>query len=297
MKPYSFDYVAPSSLEDALRLLDAHGGDAKIIAGGQSLIPIMNLRLAAPSVLIDIAGIASLRGIERLADGSISAGAVTPHRHFERSSLIAESLPIVHAAMPWVAHAQIRNRGTLGGSLCHADPAAEWPALCLACEAEMTLVSSRGERVVPAEDFSLGVYETATAPDEILTSVRFAAWPSNRRWGFQEVSRRRGDFAIIGIACLIDVDAAGVCQWARLVVFGAGERPLLLTRAAQSLVGNIVNGAAIQAASETARAEVEPRDDLHASAEYRRELIEVLTRRALMQAMSIGAFEQEGKLA
>lgn len=256
-------------------------------------MPIMNLRLASPSALIDLCGIDALRGIELQPDGAIIAGAMTPHRHFERSPLIAKALPIVHAAMPWIAHVQIRNRGTLGGSLCHSDPAAEWPALCLACEAEMTLASTRGERVVKADAFSLGVYETAVAPDELLVRVRFNPWPENRRWGFQEVSRRRGDFAIVGVACLVDVDAADKCGKARLVVFGAGERPLVMSEAAKVLSGNVVDMDAIRAAAAAAGAEVEPRDDLHASAEYRRELVQVLTRRALTQAMSFKVPDSE----
>ncbi|MDQ2733716.1 MAG: FAD binding domain-containing protein [Pseudomonadota bacterium] len=284
MKPPAFDYAAPLTLEEALELLDQNCDRAKLLAGGQSLVPVMNLRLANPSLLIDLNRIAGLSGLSRAADGALLAGAMTRHRAFERGELVRESHFMLSHAMTLVAHAQIRNRGTVGGSLCHADPAAEWPALCLACEAEMTLASAVGSRVVPAIDFSLGVYTTAVAANEILTSVRFPPWPRGRRWGFQELSRRRGDFAIVGLIALLDFDEQEVCTRSRVVVFGASDVPVVIADAAAFLDGGRIEAAGIAKAARAARAQVQPRSDHHASAEYRSELVEVLTRRALVQA-------------
>jgi carbon-monoxide dehydrogenase medium subunit len=284
LKPPAFDYAAPSTLGEALALLDADLEGAKVLAGGQSLVPVLNLRLANPSVLIDLNRIAGLSGISRADDGAIVAGAMTRHRAFELSMMVRETHPLLSYAMSYVAHAPIRNRGTIGGSLCHADPAAEWPALCLACEAEMTAVRTTGSRVVSAADFSLGVYTTALAPSEILASVRFPSWPAGRRWGFQELSRRRGDFAIVGVICLLDLDAQEHCTRARIVVFGANDRPVAVSEAARILVGGRLEQQHILSAASAARARVETRSDPHASAEYRSELVEVLTRRALLQA-------------
>ena len=287
MKPPAFEYAAPSTLEEALALLDADLDGAKLLAGGQSLVPVLNLRLASPSLVIDLNRISGLSGLEWSDDGALLAGAMTRHRDFEVSDVVRQTHPLLSKAMSYVAHVPIRNRGTIGGSLCHADPAAEWPALCLACEAEMTIIGSTGPRTVSAEQFSLGVYMTALAPNEILASVRFPPWPRSRRWGFQELSRRRGDFAIVGVACLLDLDAHERCSWARVVVFGAGDVATVVSNAAERLVGNRIDPQSIRAASSAARAQVETRSDHHASAEYRSELVEVLTRRALLQAAGI----------
>lgn len=285
MKPPAFDYAAPATLAEALALLDANVDGAKLLAGGQSLVPVLNLRLASPSMLIDLNRIAGLSGLSRAEDGALVAGAMTRHRMFEVGELARESHPLLSHAMTYVAHAQIRNRGTIGGSLCHADPAAEWPALCLACEAEMTLANTQGSRVVPAVEFSQGVYTTALAANEILTTVRFPVWPHGRRWAFQELSRRRGDFAIVGVIALVDLDEQEVCTRARVVVFGAGDAPVAAVDAAARVVGQRIEPPAAVAAARTARAQVQTRSDHHASADYRSELVEVLTRRALLQAV------------
>lgn len=287
MKPPAFDYAAPATLAQALALLGENVDDAKLLAGGQSLVPVLNLRLASPSLLIDLNRTAGLSGLSRAEDGALVAGAMTRHRDFEVSRLVRETHPLLGHAMAYVAHAQIRNRGTVGGSLCHADPAAEWPALCLTCEAEMTLATAAGTRVVRSADFSQGVYTTALAANEILTSVRFPAWPPGRRWGFQELSRRRGDFAIVGAIALLDLDAQELCTRARVVVFGASDAPVVVADAAACLVGRPIEASVIRAAACAAQAQVQTRSDHHASADYRSELVEVLTRRTLSQAAGL----------
>jgi carbon-monoxide dehydrogenase medium subunit len=285
VKPCRFDYVAPATLDEALRLLDQHRDDAKLLAGGQSFIPVMNFRLASPAVLIDLNRIQELAGLTQAHDGSISAGAMTRHRVFEQSELVRSGLSLIHAAMPYIAHVQIRNRGTIGGSLAHADPSAEWGALCVALEATVTMASSEGERDVAAADFLQGVYATLLEPNEILTRVRFPAWPARRRWGFTELSRRRGDFAIVGAVCTIDVDENERCSAARVVVFGAGDKPVVIEAAGELLAG-APDAQRSAEVGRLARSVVETRSDHHASAAYRSELVEVLTRRAIDQALN-----------
>jgi CO/xanthine dehydrogenase FAD-binding subunit len=267
-------------------LLNENRDSAKIIAGGQSLVPVLNLRLASPSLLIDLNRIPEIAGISIASDGSLVAGAMTRHRTFERSAEVGQTHPLVQHAAGFIAHAQVRNRGTIGGSLCHADPAAEWPAICLVCDAEITLANSAGQRTIAAEDFSLGVYTTALREDEILVNVRFPRSRAGRRWGFEEVSRRHGDFAIVGVACLLDIDTRGDCTAARIVVFGAGDRPTLVHEAAFALINTQLGPQVLANAGRIARERVEARSDHHASSEYRSELVEVLTRRALGQAFA-----------
>ncbi|MEO6032395.1 MAG: xanthine dehydrogenase family protein subunit M [Burkholderiaceae bacterium] len=286
MKPPVFDYFSPASVDEALALLGEHGDNAKLLAGGQSLMPALNFRLAAPAALIDLNPLDALAGVQMAPDGRLVAGAMTRHRFFETSALIAQRLPLVHHAMASVAHVAIRNRGTIGGSLCYADPSAEWPALCLACDAEMVLQSSRGIRRLPAAEFSLSLFTTALAPTEMLVQVVFPAWPATRRWGFQEIARRHGDFAIVGIACLLDVEPSGVCTQARIVAFGVNDSPLLLRAAAAELTGRTPTERHVRNAALNARHVVECRSDHHASAQYRSELVQALTARALTQALN-----------
>jgi len=287
VKPCAFDYAAPATITEAARLLDTHADGAKLIAGGQSLAPALNFRLASPRLLIDLNRIPALSGIVRRDDGSWRAGAMTRHRAFERSTLVAGLAPLVHAVMPSIAHVQIRNRGTIGGSLAHADPAAEWPALCLACEAELTLTSVDGSRDLPADSFSRGVFSTALMPNEILSAIRFPAWPATRRWGFQEIARRHGDFALAGVMCTVDLDDTRRCAAARIVVFGVADKPTLVPEASAVLTGRLPDLALAREAGRIARARIVPRGDLHASAAYRAELVDVLTRRALVQAFAL----------
>jgi carbon-monoxide dehydrogenase medium subunit len=286
VKPCAFDYAAPATIAEAAQLLDTHADGAKLIAGGQSLAPALNFRLASPSLLIDLNRIPTMTGIERRDDGSWRAGAMTRHRAFERSALIAALAPLVHAVMPSIAHVQIRNRGTIGGSLAHADPAAEWPALCLACAAEFTLTSVDGSRTLAADSFSRGVFSTALMQNEIISAIEFPAWPAARRWGFQEIARRHGDFALAGAICTVDLDDEARCRDARIVVFGVADGPSLVPEASAALAGRRPSLALAREAGRIARARSVPRGDLHASAAYRAELVEVLTRRALMQAFA-----------
>lgn len=286
MKPAAFDYRAPGSLQEALAILDAHAETAKLLAGGQSLVPVLNFRLASPALLIDLNRIPALAGIREEPDGSLVVGAMTRSRALETSALVRRANPLLHAAMPHIAHAQIRNRGTLGGSLAHADPAAELPAVCVACEAQLTIRNATGARTLAAGDFFTSFFSTALQANEILTEVRFPAWPAARRAGFVEFSRRHGDFALVGVALTIDLDGAGRCAGARIVIFGAEDLPRLMSESAQALQGELPNAKRIAEAARIAGARVVARADHHASAEYRSELVEVLTRRALEQALA-----------
>ncbi|MDO8278539.1 MAG: xanthine dehydrogenase family protein subunit M [Burkholderiaceae bacterium] len=286
MKPPKFQYEAPSSLKEALGRMAELGDTAKFLAGGQSLVPAMNMRLATPEYLIDLGRIEALRGIRELPDGGVQAGALTTHAAFERSELLQRRMPLIPAVMRFVAHAQIRNRGTIGGSLAHADPAAEWQAVCIALDATVVVTSAQGQRRVKAADFTQGVYTTDLQPGELIEAVEFPAWPAQRRWGFEEVSRRLGDFAITGALCTLELDAGGLCKQARCVVFAASPKPVVIEAASALLNGRIVTDEAIAAVALAARAAVEPMSDHHASAEYRLELVETLTARVLRQALS-----------
>jgi CO/xanthine dehydrogenase FAD-binding subunit len=266
VKPAPFEYRAPRSVPEAIALLVAHGDTAKLLAGGQSLVPVLNFRLASPALLIDLNRIPELAGISETRQGGLEIGAMTRNRAIEKSTVVRRRNPLLHEAMPFIAHAQIRNRGTIGGSLAHADPAAELPAVALVCGAEICLQGPKGKRTLPAADFFLGLFTTALGPDEILTAVRFPPWPAGRRHAFLEVSRRHGDFAIVGVAALVEGSEA------RVAIFGAEDMPRLMT-------------GTVSALPKIAAATVQPRGDHHASAQYRRELVEVLTRRALEKAM------------
>ncbi len=285
MKPASFDYLAPTSLEEALALL-ADNPDAKLIAGGQSFVPVMNFRLASPPLLIDLNRIPSLAYINSDSTG-LRIGAMTRNRALETSDVVRSANPLLSAAMPWIAHVAIRNRGTMGGSLSNADPAAELPAIAMVCDAEFTLDRRTGARTVKATDFFQGLFSTALAPDEILTRIRFPAWPANRRHGFFEVSRRHGDFAIVGAAVTLDLDANGRVAAARIGVFGAADTPVLVPDAAAALIGKNSTETTefAREAGRIARARITPRADHQASSDYRAELIETLVRRALEQAL------------
>ncbi len=289
MKPAAFDYRAPESLDQALALLAAQPA-AKLLAGGQSLVPVLNFRLAAPPLLVDLRRIPGLARIALEPDGALTVGAMARHRVFERDARVRASQPLAAAAVPHIGHVAIRNRGTIGGSLCHADPAAEWPAVALACGATMTIAGPGGTRTVGAEDFFTGLFETAVGAGEILTAVRFPVWPARRRHGFVEVARRHGDFALVGVAAAVDLDELGDVAAARIAVFGAADAPVLAREAAHVLVGRHGEGA-VREASRIARARIPARADHHASAEYRAELIEVLVRRALEQALGIARAE------
>lgn len=286
MKPAPFDYVAPDSLENALSTMRQHGYDAKILAGGQSLIPLLNFRLAKPAVLVDLNRVEDLDFVRTTPEGGLRIGAMTRQCRLEQDPLISERAPLLAETAPFIAHPQIRNRGTLGGTLAHADPAAELPTVALALEARFRLQTDTGERWVDAQDFFVGLLTTALTPEEILVEIEVPPPPLLTGWSFLEISRRHGDYALAGLAARISLDAAGVCTAARLVFLSAGDGPLIATAAADSLVGEKLDERLIEEiARQVAELEVEPTGDIHASAEFKRHLCRVLANRALQTAV------------
>jgi len=286
MKPPPFKYHAPASLPEALDLMAQYGYDAKVLAGGQSLVPTMNFRLSNPSVLIDINRIPDMAGIQSW-NGGLSIGALTRHVQVEKSPKVLDKLPLLTATMPKIAHPQIRNRGTFGGSLAHADPAAELPALLRAVKGQVKAQSAHGERWINADDFFVDFFTTALQPDEILTEVRLPGLAPRSGWAMDEVSRRHGDFALVGVITVVRVDANGVCEEARMVFFGVGDGPMLAETAAGVLRGEKSTAEAIQTAAEAAaEKDVDPPTDVHATALFRRHLVKVLAQRTLTQAFA-----------
>ena len=237
MKPAPFAYVAPRSLAEALELLAHHGDAAKVLAGGQSLLPVLNFRLAQPAVLVDVNRVPELDFLTATADGGLAMGALTRQSRLEREPLVAERAPLLAEAVHHIAHPQIRSRGTVGGSLAHADPAAELPALSLALGARLRLVREAGERWVDAADFYTGLFSTALEPDELLAEVVWPALPPGSGWAFEEEARRHGDYAMVGVAAVVTLDAGGVCSDARLVYLSVADGPFPATAAAAVLVG------------------------------------------------------------
>jgi CO/xanthine dehydrogenase FAD-binding subunit len=289
MKPPSFDYAAPTSVTEAVGLLQQHDGEAKILAGGQSLMPLLNMRLARPGLLVDVARIPELSYI-READGGLAIGAMTRQRAVEHSELVQKRHPLLHTATRHIAHPQNRNQGTVGGSLAHADPAAEYPALALALEARFRAVGPQGERTISAADFFVTYLTTALEPTEVLTEVWLPALAPRTGWSFQEVARRHGDFALAGVVATLTLDGAGRCLPARVVLFGVGATPLRAPDAEQAVRGEKPGRDLFEEAGRRAAAAVdEPLSDVHASAEYRRDLARVLTRRALTEAAARAA--------
>lgn len=286
MKPVKFDYFAPVSLAEALGLLAQYGEDAKILAGGQSLMPMMNMRLVRPRVIVDINRIGEIAYISPGRDGVLAIGALTRQRQLEQSSVVQESVPLLAAGMPFIGHTQIRNRGTIGGSLAHSDPAAELPALSVALGGEFVLAGDGRERVVSAADFFVTHLTTALEPVEILTEIRLPTTNGRWRWGFQEVCRRQGDFALVGVIAMLQLDGGGVCQAARIVLFGVGGTPVRMSNAEDILVGSSVGGETRGEVAEVVSQELDPFSDIHASARYRKEVGGVLTRRALEAALA-----------
>jgi carbon-monoxide dehydrogenase medium subunit len=286
MKPAPFEYHRPDSVDQALALLAEHGYDAKLLAGGQSLVPAMNFRLAAPAVLIDLNRVPGLDGIAE-ADGGLRLGAMVRQRAAERSPLVASRAPLLTEALPYVAHAQIRNRGTIGGTLAHADPAAEIPAIMLSLDARFHLRAPGGTRVVSAGDFFTGLFGTALEAEEMLVEVEVPPMAPRAGWAFEEVSRRHGDYALAGIAATVQVDDAGRCQSARIALLSVGDGPVLAAEAAAALVGQEPTDASIRAAAEAAaQRDIDPPGDIHASPAYRRQLVDVLVRRVLPRAFA-----------
>jgi CO/xanthine dehydrogenase FAD-binding subunit len=285
VKPAPFLYRCPGTVDEALALLEEHGYDAKLLAGGQSLIPTMNFRLSEPAVLIDLNRVDDLAGIEG-RDGGVWIGAMTRQRSAERSETVRQAAPLVAETLPWIAHPQIRNRGTVGGSLAHADPASELPAVALALEARLLVRGKSGERWVPASEFFTGLFATALGPEEILLGVEFPAVPAAAGWAFEEVSRRHGDYALVGVAVLVTSGSGGRCDSARVALLSVGDGPVVSTAAAGPLVGQEPTAGTIGEAAAAAARDVDPPSDIHASSDYRRQLVRVLTRRALTRAFN-----------
>ena len=286
MKPASFEYLAPQSLEETLSILQEYGSDAKLLAGGQSLVPMMNFRLAQPRVLVDLNGLAGLDTISNQGGTGLRVGAMARQRRLETDPLIGEAAPVLAEAMFYVAHPQIRNRGTLGGSLAHADPAAELPVITVALGARFRLRSSRAERWVRAEDFFQGLFTTSLQPEEVLVEVELPPVPPRTGWSFLEIAPRQGDYAMLGVAAMVTLDEQGVCRNARLVFLNAGDSPVDAREAARLLLGETPGEAVIEAAAAmAANREIDPWGNVHASPDYQRHLAQVLTRRALQQAV------------
>ena len=279
MKAPSFDYARPGSLPDAFALLARHRDGAKILAGGQSLMATLNMRLSAPEILVDINVIPGLSGIT-LADGMLRIGALTRHAEVEKSPLIALHAPLIAQAMPHVGHVAIRNRGTFGGSLAFADPAAELPACAVALGARLVIESGRGRRTVEAAAFFQGLYRTALAPDEILVAAEIPRAPPEARHGFAELARRHGDYAMIGLAANATL-RGGVFDAVKLVYFAAGDRPILAEKAAAALARRPNSAATRDACAEALAGDLDPPDDLNADPAMRVHLAKVLTRRVL----------------
>jgi carbon-monoxide dehydrogenase medium subunit len=287
MKPPPFEYFAPQSLEEALDLKSQYSADeARLLAGGQSLVPAMNFRVVQPSVIIDLNRVAELSYI-READGVLRIGAMTRTRQLEFDPLIAERSPLLLEAVPHVAHPQIRNRGTLGGSLANADPAAELPVIMLALAARLKARSSSGERWIEAQHFFSGMFSTDLGPDEILVEIELPSGPALTGWSFLEVAPRGGDYALMGVAALLTLGEDEVCKRARLVYLNAGDGPVQAPEAAHSLEGVVLNETLIESAAALASGkEIHPFGNIHASAEYQRHLANVLTKRALAIALN-----------
>lgn len=285
MKPASFDYFAPATVEEALSHLAEYGYDAKVLAGGQSLVPMMNFRLVQPSILVDLNNIPDLAFIRPAENGGLRIGAMTRHRQVEKDPLVAERMPLIHECMPHIGYPQIRNRGTFGGSLSHADAAAELVTASVALEGRIRIRNQDGERWVPAEEFFIGLFATVLEPQDLLVEIELPPMPAHSGWSMMEVARRRHDFALVGVAAVVTLDDDGRCRKARMVFLSAGDGPVVAQRAADLLQGQAPDDEAIRAAAEmAAHEEIDPGSDIHASADFRRRLANVLGRRALKEA-------------
>lgn len=284
MKPAAFEYFQPRSLEEALGLLSDHEGDAKPLAGGQSLIPAMNFRLATPAVLVDLNHVPELSYINN-GDDLLRIGGMTRQRAIERSPAVARVAPLLTETMPFIAHAAIRNRGTIGGSLAHADPAAELPAVMVALNAQFELRTQTQSRTVAAQDFFWGLFSTVLEPTELLAEIQIPKLSARTGHAFLEISRRHGDFALAGVAAAVTVDERGRCAEARIALLSVGDRPMLASQGSAVLMGQTPSAELIREAADTAaRHDIDPSTDIHASARYRRQLASVLVRRVLSRA-------------
>ncbi|HEY7012724.1 MAG TPA: xanthine dehydrogenase family protein subunit M [Streptosporangiaceae bacterium] len=283
MKLPQLDYEAPATVAEAVELLAEHGDEASVLAGGQSLIPLLALRLAYPGVLIDINGIPELSGVSA-ADGWVTIGAMTREYVAEESGTVADTVPLLADALPLIGHEAIRSRGTIGGSLAHADPAGELPAVARALEAEFVVRGPSGERVVPAEEWFEGYLTTSRGPDELLTEVRFPAAGPGTGTSFQEVARRHGDFAIVGLATSVTLSDGAITD-ARLAFAGMSDVPVRAVAAEDLLAGERPSAGLFEEAARRATDGIDPPGDLHGSPEYRKKVAAALVRRGLQAAV------------
>lgn len=289
MKPAQFEYHDPRTVDEAVALLKQYDGEAKVLAGGQSLVPLLNMRLARPAALVDINRVAGLDYIHE-ENGALVIGAMTRQRTLEQSDEVRRGNPLLHAAVASIGHPQIRNRGTIGGSLAHADPAAELPAAVLALGGELVAAGPSGRRIVAAADFFVTFLTTALEPDEVLVELRVPPLAVQTGWGFQEFARRHGDFALAGVALSLTLDGGSSCSDARIALFGVGSTPVRATHAEVALRGEKPSPALFERAGDDVRDELEePLSDIHASADYRRHVAGVLTSRALAEAAARAA--------
>lgn len=284
MKPAPFELHQPTSLDEAAALLADHGDEAKILAGGQSLVPLLALRLSRFSHLVDLNRVEELGGTSR-ENGRLTVGAMVRQAEAERSDDVAAAVPLLHRALPHVGHIQIRNRGTVGGSTAHADPASELPAVALALDAELMATSARGTRVVSAGEFFETTWTTILAPDEILTAVRYPVWSGPSGFAVLEFSRRSGDFAIAGVACGVELASDGSIGRAAIALFGMGDTPLRAATAEEALAGQSPSGLDLRTVAQSAVGSIEPSDDIHGSASFRRRVAAHLTEQALSRAI------------
>ncbi len=280
MKPPRFEYYDPTTIAESVSVLQQYGDDAKVLAGGQSLMPLLNFRLARPAAVVDINAVKELDYLRR-EDGWLAIGALVRQRAAELSPLVAESCPMLAEALPLIGHFQIRNRGTIAGSLAHADPAAELGAVALALGAELRIKGPGENRIVPTEQFFISYLTTALAPNELLVEARFPTARPRTGYAFAEFARRHGDFALVGVAAVVEQDQVRRCSDVRLVFTGVGPVPLLFTDEKGQLRGEVLTAKAMTTFAEHVTADLTPDSDLHASAEYRRELAAVLAERAL----------------
>jgi carbon-monoxide dehydrogenase medium subunit len=285
MKTAPFEYHAPRTVDEVLALLAEHADEAKVLAGGQSLVPLLAMRLARPSQLIDINNVVGLSGIRPLDGPGVALGALTREREVERSALVAEQVPVLAEALPLIGHVSIRNRGTVGGSIAHADASAELPAVAVVTGADMVVRSAAGERVVPASEFFDGHFTTTMGDDELLTEVRFPGGPAGAGWAFYEIARRHGDFALVGVAAMVSRDGDRVRE-ARIALMGVADRAVRAAEAEATLAGQPVTEETFATAAQQATTSLKPAADVHGSAEFRRHLAGVATRRALTTAAS-----------
>jgi CO/xanthine dehydrogenase FAD-binding subunit len=287
MKPAAFKYLVPDSLASAIEIMGQHGDEGKLLAGGQSLIPAMNFRLIQPTLLVDLNELDELDFIEPSKDGGLRIGAMTRQRAIERDMIVAKRAPLLYETMPFIAHSQIRNRGTIGGSLVHADPAAELPVIMVALNSRFLVQSTNGKRWINAENCFQGIFTTVLNPEDILLEIRIPSISPRSGYAFLEFARRKGDYALSGVAVILSLDVDGTCSDVRLVYLNAGDVPILANRAARIIIGEKpTNELFVEAAHIAAEQEIMPTGNIHATVGYLRHIAEVLTVQALNTALT-----------